>query len=283
MMNQNKPTPLVSVIIPTYNRAWIVREAIESVLDQDYSNFELIVVDDGSTDNTVEILNAYSSSLSVIHQENKGVSAARNIGISHAKGKFISFLDSDDTWLKKKLSTQIDFFSAHEDALICQTEEIWIRNGKRVNPKKYHKKQSGMIFDASLFLCLVSPSAVMMHRNFFDQVGLFDESLLSCEDYDLWLRASCKMPVYLVDTPLIVKRGGHHDQLSKAWGLDRYRIKSLKKIIESGLLSDDQCMKAQEVFKEKCHIYSEGCLKRKKKKEADYYLSLIDQLPSLSS
>jgi len=266
--------PQVSVIIPTYNRAWIIEEAIHSVLAQDYTEFELIVVDDGSTDQTFDVLESYRNDIKVLSQKNKGVSAARNRGIAEASGKFIAFLDSDDLWLSQKLSVQIDFFNQTPDALICQTEEVWIRNGFRVNPKKRHKKPSGMIFKPSLKLCLVSPSAVMIRRRLFDRVGGFDETLPACEDYDLWLRISCRFPIHLIDTPLIIKRGGHDDQLSKGTGLDKFRIKAIEKIIKSGLLSEDQHRAAVKTLKEKCDIYAAGCRKRGREEEAWYYEAL---------
>jgi glycosyltransferase involved in cell wall biosynthesis len=276
MKNVNKIKPQVSVIIPTYNRGWIIKEAIDSVLAQDYTEFELIVVDDGSTDHTSDILDSYGDDIKVLSQKNKGVSAARNLGIAEASGKFIAFLDSDDLWLPQKLTVQIDFFNQTPDALICQTEEVWIRNGLRVNPKKRHKKPSGMIFKPSLELCLVSPSAVVIQRSLLDRVGEFDETLPACEDYDLWLRISCRFPVYLIDAPLIIKRGGHDDQLSRGAGLDRFRIKAIEKIIKSGILSDDQSRAAVKTLKKKCDIYAAGCRKRGRTDEAEYYTSLSE-------
>ncbi len=273
-MEKTGKHPLISVIIPTYNRGWIIKEAIDSVLAQDYVNFELIVVDDGSTDDTHDILNSYQNNILVLRQNNKGVSAARNRGLTAASGHFVAFLDSDDIWLPQKLSQQVDFFHSNPDTLICQTEEIWIRNNVRVNPKKRHKKPSGMIFEPSLSLCLVSPSAVMINRNLFEEVGLFDETLPACEDYDLWLRVSCRHPVHLIDTPLIIKRGGHDDQLSASPALDKLRIKAIKKVIESGLLSAAQYQTAVETLKEKCVIYASGCRKRGRMDEAAYYESL---------
>jgi len=264
----------VSIIIPTYNRGWIIKEAIESVLAQDFIDFELIVVDDGSTDNTSEILHSYREDITVLRQNNKGVSAARNRGLSEASGRFIAFLDSDDLWLPKKLSRQVDFFNSNPDALICQTEELWVRNNMRVNPKKRHKKLSGMIFERSLALCLISPSAVMIRRSLFDEIGVFDETFPACEDYDLWLRISCRHPVFLIDTPLIIKRGGHDDQLSSSSGLDKFRIKSIKKIIESNLLSKTQYKAAVKTLKGKCTIYASGCRKRGRLDEAMYYTLL---------
>ena len=276
-MNKIGRKPQVSVIIPTYNRGWILKEAIDSVLTQDYKDFELIVVDDGSTDNTSEILASYGNGIRVLFQENKGVSAARNRGIAEASGQFIAFIDSDDLWLPQKLSTQVEFFNQTPDALICQTEEVWIRKGKRVNPKMRHKKPSGMIFEPSLELCLVSPSAVMIRRVLFDRVGEFDVTLPACEDYDLWLRISCRFPVHLIDTPLIIKRGGHNDQLSSMKGLDKFRIKAIENIIKSELLSDDHYRTAVKTLKEKCKIYAAGCRKRGREEEALYYEALSER------
>lgn len=270
--------PVVSVIVPTFNRAWIVKNAIDSILSQDFHFFEIIIVDDGSSDNTSELLAAYHrDDIRIIRQTNLGVSAARNRGVAASIGQYIAFLDSDDMWMPNKLSVQLEFFRTHPKARICQTEEIWIRNGIRVNPKKRHKKPCGMIFEPSLDLCLVSPSAVMMKRSLFKEMDGFDESLRVCEDYDLWLRISCKYPVYLIDIPLIIKRGGHNDQISKAPGLDKFRIQSIVKIIESNQLSPPQFLAAKAVLQAKCRIYGEGCRKRGRWDEAVYYDKLAER------
>ncbi len=276
-MAASSNNPKVSVIIPTYNRAWILKEAIDSVLAQDFKDFELIVVDDGSSDDTEQILDAYKRDLVVIRQPNRGVSGARNRGIAAAGGQLIAFLDSDDLWLPGKLSTQVAFFDSNPSAVINQTQEIWIRNGVRVNPKIRHHKFSGMIFERSLALCLVSPSAVMMRRSLFDEVGLFDEDLPACEDYDLWLRISWRYPVHLIETPLIIKRGGHADQLSKAHSLDKFRIKALQKVIEDGNLEKNARQAAVRTLQEKCAIYAGGCRKRGKYAEAQHYENLFNQ------
>jgi glycosyltransferase involved in cell wall biosynthesis len=266
--------PIISVIIPTYNRGWIVKEAIDSVLSQNDVSFELIVVDDGSSDNTSEILALYGNRIRVIRQDNQGVSAARNTGIHAALGDYIALLDSDDLWLPGKLTVQINFFTENPEALICQTDEIWIRNGRRVNPKRKHKKPSGMIFEPSLSLCLVSPSAVMIKKSLLLEAGGFDERLEACEDYDLWLRIGCTHPVHLIDEALVVKRGGHPDQLSGMAGLDRFRIQSLVKILESGALTPRQMRSAITVLKEKSTIYANGCRKRERHDEADHHTNL---------
>ena len=201
-METDYKKPLVSAIIPTFNRGWIVAEAVESILNQDYPNIETIVIDDGSTDDTAKQLFPYLDRITYIKQENKGVSAARNLGIKKSSGKLTAFLDSDDLWTKEKISCQVNFFQNNPDAMICQTEETWIRNGKRVNPKQKHKKPSGMIFEPSLNLCLVSPSAVMIKKELFKTTGYFDENLPACEDYDLWLRISATQPIFLINKPL---------------------------------------------------------------------------------
>ncbi len=263
-MKPIKKMPLVTAVIPTFNRAWCLADAVTSVIDQKYPAMEIIVVDDGSTDNTCQVLEPYMDSITLLHQENTGVSAARNLGIRQSNGDFVAFLDSDDRWTPDKMEYQVNFFQHHPEAMICQTEEIWIRNGKRVNPKFKHKKPWGMIFEPSLELCLVSPSAVMMRREFFQIKGCFDETLPACEDYDLWLRTATDMPIYLVDHPCTIKQGGHSDQLSSAHSLDRYRIQSMEGLLRSGNLSPDQQRATLFVLRKKYTIYGQGCIKRGK-------------------
>jgi len=274
MPENNLQSPLISVVIPTYNRGWILKEAVDSVLAQKYPAYEVIVVDDGSTDDTAAILAGYGNRITMLRQENRGVSAARNRGVRKAGGNLLAFLDSDDLWLPGKLEAQADFFHAHPEMLICQTEETWVRNGRRVNPKNRHKKPSGDIFEPSLELCLVSPSAVMLRRELFEEMNGFDERLPACEDYDLWLRIGCRYPVHLIDTPLIIKRGGHDDQLSRQPSLDKYRIESLKTLIDSGRLSEGHRQAAVRVLIKKCRIYENGCLKRRRDAEAAVYQKL---------
>jgi glycosyltransferase involved in cell wall biosynthesis len=266
----------VSVIIPTYNRARKVARAVASVLYQTYTDYELIVVDDGSRDNTGETLSLFPSRIiRLVHDGNRGVSAARNTGITASGAPLIAFLDSDDYWLPEKLAVQVAFFKAHPKAMACQTQEIWIRKGLRVNPRKKHLKPSGRIFVPSLKLCLVSPSAVMVRRSLLDEVDLFDEAFPVCEDYDLWLRVSCKYPIHLLNKDLVIKEGGAPDQLSKSlMGMDRFRIKSLVKIIESGCLIARQRNAALRELRAKCEVYGKGCMKRGKKEEGEYYLQL---------
>lgn len=268
----------VSVVIPTYNRAERVVVAVSSVLDQTFRDHEVLVVDDGSTDGTGEALNRFRGRIHVIrHERNRGVSAARNTGILAAGAPLIAFLDSDDRWLSEKLETQVRFFRDHPDAVACQTQEIWMRRGRRVNPAQRHLKPSGDIFKPSLVRCLVSPSAVMLRRSLLEEVGLFDEGLPVCEDYDLWLRIACRHPVHLIDEFLLVREAGHPDQLSASGpGMDRFRIQSLVRLIQSHVLTDAQTRDARKELRRKCRIYGEGCLKRGRAEEGRYFLTLPD-------
>ena len=268
----------ISIVIPTYNRASFLKEAIDSVLSQTYRNFELIVVDDGSTDDTPKLLSSYGEKIKVIKKANKGPSAARNRGIKAAKGGWIAFLDSDDVWKPGKLEKQVQFIKDNPEIKICQTEEIWIRNGKRVNPRKKHEMHSGWIYEQCLPLCIVSPSSVMIHRDVFEKVGLFDETMLACEDYDLWLRIAPHYPICLVREKLIVKQGGHADQQSHVISsLDLLRIKAMVKSLESGGLNESQYEAALLELNKKCRVYGNGCIKRGKKEEGEKYLRLPEK------
>jgi glycosyltransferase involved in cell wall biosynthesis len=269
--------PVVSVIIPTYNRWPMVAEAIESVLAQSYRFFEVIVIDDGSNDGTAERLAQYGASIRLVSRPRSGVAAARNCGVGIAQGRYVAFLDSDDLWLPKKLEIQTAFLEQHPEVQICQTEEIWVRHGMRVNPKTKHEKPSGDIFRRSLGLCLVSPSAVMLTKDLFNQVGGFDEGFPVCEDYDLWLRIGVDHLVPLIRTSLVVKRGGHADQLSHSIrGMDRYRVQSLRNLLRNCLLGEKRQW-VLEALKRKTSILSEGARKRGKEHEATAYEGMLSE------
>jgi len=267
----------VSVVIPTFNRKRFLTEAVESVRRQTFSDWELIVVDDGSTDGTDEGISCVPG-VRLLKQPNRGVSSARNAGLAASTGEWVAFLDSDDLWKPEKLARQVAFHLQHPDAWISQTEEIWIRHGRRLNPGKKHRKVGGWIFRECLPLCIVSPSAVMIKRDLFREVGLFDESLPACEDYDLWLRVSWRFPIHLIPDPLVVKRGGHPDQLSSSVeALDRYRIRALEKVLFQARLEPQDRSAALEELEGKCRIYAQGCRKRGRWDEAVLYAGLANR------
>jgi len=252
----------VSVVIPTYNRVHLLERALDSVLGQTLAADEIIVVDDGSTDNTVSTLKSLHPEVKLIQQDNLGVSAARNTGISAARHDWIALLDSDDVWHENKLERLITELNNAPEYLICHSDEIWIRDGVRVNQMNKHKKAGGHIFQHCLPLCAISPSAVMIHRSLFDEIGLFDENLPACEDYDLWLRICSRYPVLFIDEALITKHGGHDDQLSRQyWGMDRFRIQALNKIVSANKLNYGDRDAAIKMMVNKINIYLAGAEK----------------------
>ena len=260
---------MVSVIIPTYNRVHTLKRAIDSVLCQTYTEHEIIVVDDGSTDSTKSFLSSqYEYRVQCFSIPHAGVSRARNTGINNANGDWIALLDSDDYWLPDKLEKQIHFFKTNPEYKICHTDEIWIKNGKRINQGKKHKKFMGWFFSPSLHLCLISPSAVMIHKSIFDITGMFDEELEFVEDYDLWRRITSKFLVGYIDKKLVVKTGGHIDQLSRRIdGIEKYRLQVLEKIISANVLKNRFLKEAMDAYQKKCAIYIAGCRKREKYQE----------------
>jgi len=227
--------PKISVIIPVCNRKMTMRNCVESVLSQTLAPLEVIVVDDGSTDGTADVVRGLGAPTSLIElPKNQGVAHARNRGTSQARGDWIAFIDSDDAWEKNKLQGEWEFLARHPFYRIAQTDEIWIRNGVRVNPRNHHAKPRGWIWEPSLERCLVSPSAVLIERALFQSVGGFDEALPVCEDYDLWLRLARRWPVGLDPAKSVIKQGGHADQLSRRFpAMDRFRVYALLKALRS--------------------------------------------------
>jgi GT2 family glycosyltransferase len=261
--------PEVSVVIPTYNRRAMAREAVRSVLAQRGAHFELIVVDDGSTDGTAEDLvrlgDECGGALRVEGIENRGAAAARNHGLALANAPLVAFLDSDDIWMPDKLECQLDFMRAYPECEISQCQERWIRGGRRVNPGRRHHKRGGDIFLDSLRTCLVSTSAVMMRTGLFRALGGFDETMRACEDYDLWLRVLMTQEIVLLDDVLVERRAGHPDQLSATVpALDRYRILSLIKLLADPRLNSARREATAVVLAEKCAIYAKGLRRRQR-------------------
>ena len=252
----------ISVIIPSYNRAHTLARSLDSVINQTFPATNIIVVDDGSNDGTDDLIHNKYSNISYLYQENGGVSSARNRGILASSTDWLAFLDSDDEWLPEKLERQVQELDRYPDYRIIHNDELWIRNGERLNPKDKHQKNGGDLFEQSLALCCISPSAVMIHKSVFDTVGLFDETLPACEDYDLWLRICCRYSILYIDKPLIKKYGGHADQLSqKHWGMDRFRIMALDKLLQSEILNNQQKKLAEAKLKEKLTILLNGAVK----------------------
>lgn len=275
--------PFFSVIIPAYNRRRLLEKAVASVLSQTEQDFELIIVDDGSTDGTAGMVRACRDRrIRYDRQPHRGVAAARNQGLARAGGTFIAFLDSDDWWLPVKLARFRGVIEDHPDVCVFHSEEVWFRGGRRLNPKRKHRKPDGRVYRQALPLCCISISTAVIHREVFSAVGAFDESFEACEDYDFWLRATLRFPVKRIPEYLTEKDGGRPDQLSASvWGLDRFRIRSLSKMLSSGLLNDEDFQATFRELRKKVTVFARGARKRGRTAEADRYLELLSQYDSV--
>ena len=267
----------VGVVIPTFNRAHSLGRALDSVLAQTLPLRQIVVVDDGSTDSTADLVAGYPG-VSYLRQENRGVSAARNLGIRHCNCDWIALLDSDDEWLQDKLEVQFEALAEQPEHRLIHCDEIWIRNGRRVNPANRHRKRGGWMFEYCLPLCVISPSAVVMEKSLLEESGGFNEQLPACEDYDMWLRICSRYPVLYVDRPLLRKHGGHADQLSrKHWGMDRFRVQALHDLLAAGTLSESDRQAALASLREKCRILVAGARKRGNSEVEARYEALLAQ------
>ncbi|HKV54600.1 MAG TPA: glycosyltransferase family A protein [Candidatus Binataceae bacterium] len=275
--------PEVSVIIPSYNRREMLCEAIGSVLAQSAVNFELIVVDDGSTDGTGERLEELAQRLDsgarrrlrTLRIDRSGPAAARNTGVGVASAPLLAFLDSDDLWKPRKLERQLALMRRNPQCAVSQTEEIWLRKGVRVNPAVRNRKRAGDIFIDSLRTCLISPSAAIIRADVFRAAGGFDEDMTAAEDYDLWLRVLAHYQAELLPEPLVVRRAGHPGQLSATVpALDRFRILALLKLLARGDLDRERRSAVGSTMVEKCIVYGKGLARRGRAADAKFVAEL---------
>jgi len=280
----------VSVVIPVYNRSALLGRALVSVFNQSVDCEEIIIVDDGSTEGSLLDLAVLSNNyqggeIRIFSQSNKGPAAARNLGMKMARCETIAFLDSDDHWQRKKLEIQYNMLKDEPEYLISHTLERWLRNGRHLNQRKRHIPRHGEIFDHCLELCAVGMSTVMLKKSLISEVGVFDESMRCCEDFDFWLRVSCRHAFLLVRQALTIKEGGREDQVSFQYrtGMDRFRIDSLLRLLNSERLSDFQRLQTQRELLKKCKVYGKGCLKHGNIAEGNRCLDLIAALENTSS
>ena len=268
----------ISVVIPTFNRLIYLERAIKSVLNQTISVNEIIIVDDGSDDGTSEFIHSNYPNLKYIFQSNSGVSAARNTGIKAASSNWIAFLDSDDAWVTNKIQKQITELELNPEMNFCHSNEIWIRNGREIKQKNTHKKFGGFIFDKCLDKCRISPSTVICRKSLLIKLNGFDEDLAICEDYDLWLRITSDNPVIYIEKPLIIKYGGHQDQLSRnSEGIESYHIKSLEKLLKQNFPSEHR-IAMENMLINKLKIYANGAKKRGRVNIYNKFIKRIDEL-----
>ncbi|MCZ6470801.1 MAG: glycosyltransferase [Gammaproteobacteria bacterium] len=269
----------ISVVIPSFNRIQTLVRAIESVLNQHSVVDEIIIVDDGSEDDTVALVSQDYPNIKLIRQTNQGVSAARNTGIRQARFEWIALLDSDDSWLPEKISVIRQAQQQYPEYRLFHSDEIWIRNGVRVNPMKKHGKNGGWIFESCLPLCVISPSAVVLQRSLLHTTGYFDESLPACEDYDLWLRICHAFPVHYIEHALIIKYGGHADQLSRRyWGMDRFRIRSLYALLQQQNLRQNYQSAVLSTLITKLEVLLKGAEKHDNQEVIAEFSPMLEQL-----
>ena len=262
----------VSVVVPTFNRVDFVLEAIKSISSQTFQPLEIILVDNNFEDNTTEMVAKHFKSVKILIQKKQGVSAARNFGIREASGNWIAFLDSDDQWHKRKLEEQVKSISRDKlSADLSHTDEIWYRN-KFFNQKEIHKKRGVLFLNIACHFVVFLQVVYLLEKG-FDDIGLFDESLDVCEDYDFWLRFCCKYPVNFVDQKLTIKNGGHNDQLSKKyWGMDRFRVQALENLLRSSVLDEWQRQLTKSMLLKKIKILIQGAKKRSNTSTYNKYL-----------
>ncbi|WP_372998763.1 glycosyltransferase family 2 protein [Sulfurimonas sp.] len=265
----------ISVVIPTYNRYNVLQRALESVYAQTHKPKEVIIIDDGSTDETSQILKLFPDA-KYFYQNNAGVSSARNLGIKKANFEWIAFLDSDDEWHPEKLQEHLELHLNKPELQMSYTDEKWIRDAKELKVPKRYRKFGGNIFKECLSHCIIAPSATLIHKDLLERVGLFDESLEVCEDYDLWLRIAIDNKIGLVDKKLITKYGGDEDQLSmKFWGMDRFRVKALEKLLE---ISESKEELIKSMLIEKYSLLLKGAKKHDKMQDINNYEKKIEDL-----
>ena len=253
----------ISIIIPTYNSAQYICEAIESVLNQTYKDFEIIVVDDGSTDNTKEVIKPYLNKIKYIYQQNSGPSAARNRGIKEAKGEYIAFLDADDIWLPQKLELQIKFMEKEKEVglifsdMILFNEKGIIKNSF-LKEKLFFNKLSikplsstekviyDNVFNALLQENFIPTNTVIVKKECFNKVGFFDETLFSVEDRDMWLRIGLFYDIGFINFPLVLTRF-HETNISANQEL---ALKSRLKVMKKFLNYSNLPIKSKKIIKQ---------------------------------
>lgn len=200
--------PSVSVVIPAYNSAAPLREAVESVFGQTYQDFEILVVDDGSTDDTESVARSFGNRIVYLKQENRGAGAARNHGIRKAQGRYVAFLDSDDLWCPSKLAEQIPLLDRDPEIGLVYSDWAVRSQDREVNPSylKDLSPASGYVFEALVQSGFILTSGTVVRRSCLEEVGYFDEGLSVGEDLDLWLRICYRWKVGFVNKPLLTKR-----------------------------------------------------------------------------
>lgn len=267
---------VVSIIIPVFNRGSLLIRALTSIEKQKFRDYEVIVVDDHSTEDHIPAL---SDTILLLKTAGKGVSAARNTGIAAARGNLIAFLDSDDEWLPVKLEKQIEFLKKNPEFSVVHTNEIWQRNGVEIKQSVQQKKSGGRIFAELTERCLIAASNVLIRKEVFEKIGLFDETFPVCEDFDLWLRIASQFDIGFLTEALSVKHAGHEGQLSTQFhSMDLWRVRALAKHLNSPTLSDAEINALHANLLKKAKILQKGFTKHKNWQYSDEIENYINSI-----
>jgi len=244
--------PRLSVIIPAFNASSFISQAIESVLTQTYTDYELIVVDDGSTDDTASLVMRYGERLQYVYQKNQGLSSARNTGIAKAEGGLLAFLDADDYWGREKLEHQVTLLdSSAETGVVYTALKVVDSDGREIGERGCLRR--GHLFSSLLTKNYVTPSSAIVRRECLEKAGTFDENLSAAEDWDLWLRIAPFYPFDFVDLPLTfyrVHEGSMHKDLDR---MERNVFQVLDKLFKREALN-------QEVVQRRCEVLARHSL-----------------------
>lgn len=269
--------PLISVVIPVFNRSGILPRALQSVLRQSYSNLEILVVDDHSTENIREVCVSYPVHYQL--SDGRGVSAARNTGIKKSRGEMIAFLDSDDEWVPQKIELQMEYLQQHPECSFVHSNELWLHNGEPVAQLAKHKKYGGRIFDKCLELCIIGASCTMVRRELIERIGSFDEYFPTCEDYDYWLRVCAQENVGFLEEELTIKHAGHSDQLSLQYhSMDLWRLRALVKHMNSPFLTAEEHKLLVDNIQKKSQFVLKGARKHKNHEAEAEVLGILNKI-----
>ncbi len=299
-----------TAVITACRRENLLRRALLSVVSQTLPASQILITDDGGSAKRIGALTerfwkenhqqtARLPAPVVLANDGHGISAARNTAIRLADFEWIAFLDDDDEWLPDKNFSQARALTmpTEHGAIksiknikndtgqstgkhtyrLCHTNEAWLRNGSPLNQLAKHRKSGGQIYERCLSMCRVSPSSVFLHRTLFKDYGLFDEKLPVCEDYDMWLRICAYEEVLYLPAPLVIKHGGHANQLSrKYWGIDRFRMRALAKMMQDRRLPADKRNATRQMLIEKIGILANGAQKRGKLRAYKFYKNRLE-------
>lgn len=241
--------PLVSVIIPTYNSVAYVTAAVASVLAQTFADLEILVIDDGSTDETSEVMAGYGTRVRYLRQENSGVAIARNRGIAESQGEYVAFLDADDTWFPRKLELQLEALRAHIEAGVCYSAFLVVTSELKPIGVRRSERWASALEDLLLHGNVVgSICTVLAKRSLFQQAGGFDPLLSQCADWEMWVRLAARTEFVYLDEPLVTYRQHDSNMSHNAPLLEKDSLRVLEKSFAMEELSPELRARRRAAF-----------------------------------